>query len=522
MPARTAAVTRAMLTAEEKTEHRLKLFDLIAARSDFPAISKFLAEAIAAARSATASTQQLAGLVLKDFALTNAILRVVNSPVYCAGGEQKVSTISRAILLIGVDGVVNIAIGLTIFERFHGRANVVELKRLTIRSLLTGLYAHQLASELPGLDPEEAFVCGMLHDLGRLLVALHLPEEQQAIARLVAETGCGEEQACEQVLGLGYAELGRAVARSWNLPEQVAQTMGAGPPASDAPARTPLERLRSVVACAGEIATVATVRSDQERTTLLEQIGARYAAAVPVPPRRLETVLVTSAARLESLSSALHISPRDLELSAPGLVRAAAPRTVAAAPPPAPRLRPRRRLPGTPSRARRRRIFLSSLEEIVFALSHEYPLNDVLMMVLEGMYRGIGFEHVVLLLVTPDRTVLRGRFGLGARAQQIVAELYVGLRPPQGLFAEVVTGPREVDVLDLTDPVAAAGLPPRFVELVGTQACLLVPLVVHGVPIGAFYVDRSSADGPITEAERRDLRLLANHAALAFQHVHPS
>src|SRR5581483_10488693 len=262
-----------MLTAEEKTERRLKLFDLIAARSDFPAISKFLAEAIAAARSATASTQQLAGLVLKDFALTNAILRVVNSPVYCAGGEQKVSTISRAILLIGVDGVVNIAIGLTIFERFHGRANVVELKRLTIRSLLTGLYAHQLASELPGLDPEEAFVCGMLHDLGRLLVALHLPEEQQAIARLVAETGCGEEQACEQVLGLGYAELGRAVARSWNLPEQVAQTMGAGPPASDAPARTPLERLRSVVACAGEIATVATVRSDQERTTLLEQIG---------------------------------------------------------------------------------------------------------------------------------------------------------------------------------------------------------------------------------------------------------
>jgi HD-like signal output (HDOD) protein len=522
VPAGTEPVTRAMLTAEEKTERRLKIFNLIAARSDFPAISKFLAEAIAAARSATASTQQLASLILKDFALTNAILRVVNSPVYCAGGEQKVSTISRAILLIGVDGVVNIAIGLTIFERFHGRANVTELKRLTIRSLLTGLYAHQLASELPGLDPEEAFVCGMLHDLGRLLVALHLPAEQQAIRRLVAEAGLGEEQACEQVLGLGYAELGRAVARSWNLPEQLEQTMGAGPPASDAPPRTPLERLQRVVACAGEIAAIATVRSEPERTAQLEQIGACYAAAVPLGARRLEAVLMTSAAQLESLAFALHIGPHDLEQSAPGLVRAAAARDVAATAPPARRSSPRRRLPGAPSRARRRRIFLSSLEEIVLALSHAYPLNDVLMMVLEGMYRGIGFEHVVLLLVTPDRTVLRGRFGLGPRAQQIVAELHVGLRPPQGLFAEVVTGPREVDVPDLTDPIAAAGLPPRFVELVGTQTCLLVPLVVHGVPIGAFYVDRSAAHGPITEAERRDLRLLANHATLAFQHAHPS
>jgi GAF domain-containing protein len=138
------------------------------------------------------------------------------------------------------------------------------------------------------------------------------------------------------------------------------------------------------------------------------------------------------------------------------------------------------------------------------------------------MYRGIGFEHVVLLLVTPDRTLLRGRFGLGARAQQIVAELHIGLRPPQGLFAEVITGPREVDVPDLTDPVTMPGLPPHFAGLVGTQACLLVPLVVHGVPIGAVYVDRSDAAGPITEAERRDLRLLVNHAALAFQHAHPS
>jgi GAF domain-containing protein len=144
------------------------------------------------------------------------------------------------------------------------------------------------------------------------------------------------------------------------------------------------------------------------------------------------------------------------------------------------------------------------------------------MMVLEGMYRGIGFDHVVLLLVTPERSVLRGRFGLGDRAQQIVAELHVGLRPPQGLLAEVITGPREVHIPDLTDPVAAAGLPSTFVQLVGTHACLLVPLLVHGVPIGAFYVDRSAAYGPITEAERRDLRLLVNHAALAFRHAHPS
>jgi len=510
-----------MPSAEEKTERRLRIFDLIAAKSDFPAISQFLAEAVASARSATVSTQQLAGLILKDFALTNAILRVVNSPVYCAGGEQKVSTISRAILLIGVDGVVNIAIGLTVFERFHGRANVAELKRLTIRSLLTGLYAHQLASEVHGLNPEEAFVCGMLHDLGRLLVALHLPEQQEAIARLVAE-GLGEEQACERVLGVGYAELGRAVARSWNLPEQLEHTIGAGAPSNESAPRTHLERLQTVVACAGEIAQVATVRAEPERAALLERIGAQYAAAVPLGVRRLEEVLTTSTSRLESLASVLHISPRDLEHGAPGLVRAPAPAATPAPCPAAARPRRGRRPRGAPSRARRRRIFLSSLEEVTFALSHDYPLNDVLMMILEGMYRGIGFEHVALLLVTPDRAVLRGRFGLGDRAQQIVAELHVGLRPPQGLLAEVVTGPREVHVPDLTDAVAAAALPPDFVRLVGAQTFLLLPLLVHGAPLGAFYVDRSREQGPITEAERRDLRLLVNHAALALRHAHPS
>lgn len=485
---------------------------------DFPAVSRFLTEVLDATRSDIVSTQRLSTLILKDFSLTNAILRLVNSSYYRHAAEQQISTISRAILLLGIDTVTTIAVGLTVFERLAGRSDVKELKGLTVRALLTALYAREIASMVPGLHPEEAFICGMMLDLGRVTVAFNLPEQYRAIQHATTTDDADEEAAARRTLaGLSYRDVGQAMAQAWNLPQKVQDTTGSGDD-EHATTTTPLDRLRAAVLCARALSATAATRGEHERHERLAAVVARFGEHLPVTARRLDVLLTDSAERVDSLAQALHIGRRDIEQAAPGLFRRPA---AVVEVPDAP---PEHGWPGDHGTAsprtsteQRAELFVTTLGEIGYAIAQDYPLNDIFMMILEGMYRTIGFEHVLLALITPDRTALRGRFGLGDRSQHVVPTFTVPLRGAESTLATVITGPTELLVADTADAQAVAGIPPEFLALLHARTFMMLPLVIRGAAIGAFYVDRLAGQGTISEIDQRDLRVLVNQAVLAVR-----
>jgi HD-like signal output (HDOD) protein len=197
---------------------------------DFPTISKYIVEINLklSDHSIDSSASELANIILKDYALTNKLLKLVNSAFYGLVAD-KVTTVTRAVVLLGNDRVRLAAISLVLFEHFKRKSVVRHLKEEAIRSFWCGLMAKAVAQMQMQVEPEEAFICGLLHRLGRLLTIYHLPHEYRQIEERINEQHEDESGVVKQVLGITYRALGLAIARQWHFPDRIVQTMVALP-----------------------------------------------------------------------------------------------------------------------------------------------------------------------------------------------------------------------------------------------------------------------------------------------------
>jgi HD-like signal output (HDOD) protein len=147
-------------------------------RGDLPAFSDQIAEINSKLSSLTAinysSVGDLAKIILKDFSLTNKLLKVVNSAFY-ATLSGKVMTISKAVFLLGFDKVRMIAAALMIYDHLQNKTQAEELKEVAIASYMSGVIAASVAENMKRSEKEEAFICAMLYNLGKMLVICYLP-----------------------------------------------------------------------------------------------------------------------------------------------------------------------------------------------------------------------------------------------------------------------------------------------------------------------------------------------------------
>jgi len=209
--------------------HLGEIFSLIN-MTDLPAMSPHVQELIALAYDSRAGSDQLAEVILKDYSLTNKVLQLVNSAYY--GLSQKVSSISRAVTIIGFEAIRNMACGVAIFEDFV-KSGVERdgISELMTRSFLSGLWARALCAE-KGLkvQPEETFIASLLHDLGRVIVCIYLPEVYNRIRDGLGR-GLSDNEAEWLALGeINLAEIGQEVARFWNMSDKIISSMEVAPP----------------------------------------------------------------------------------------------------------------------------------------------------------------------------------------------------------------------------------------------------------------------------------------------------
>ena len=459
-----------------------RLLSHMTAQGDFPAVGLFLAEVTSALQRPTASSQQIANLILKDFALTNALLRTVNSAFFASARGQQVSTVSRAVLLLGVDTVGNLAVGLRLLEHFNGPGELRTVRTLMLESLLTGVHAREIAQCIRNVVPEEAFIAGLTHDLGRLSVAYYLPDAYAKISHRAARLGVSLTEAAPTVLETSFETIGQAIAQAWNFPDKICN-------ATDA---TTGGVLHHIVSFARELTTLLAATASDERSLRLIALRERFEPHLPVRAAELERLVTASSLRLQELLRILHVSPRALAED----LRPPTPPTDTTAP-----------------------LVLLAIDEITEALAGPFALNDVLMLVLEGMYRGLGFAHAVLLLVTHQRDVLRGRCMLGAGAEHLLAEMQVPLVSSGSDISAVITEQHE---LVTSGPFTALGFSPAVIAALAPSVAAALPIVVNGIAIGALYVDRGTTQPEISPEELRGLRLLRDQAILAVRHSRPA
>ncbi len=160
--------------------------------------------------------KELTRLVGQDPALSERVLRLANSPLH--GLRQKVSTVGEALQLLGLEAVKSIALSSAVHQVFQGSParHGLDLKRFWWHSLRCASVARLLAVNTVYPSPEEAFLGGLLHDIGKLLLWSNFRKEYSALGGL---------SAVERRLGLGHAEAGAWLIERWGLPAFLADAV---------------------------------------------------------------------------------------------------------------------------------------------------------------------------------------------------------------------------------------------------------------------------------------------------------
>jgi putative nucleotidyltransferase with HDIG domain len=162
-----------------------------------------------------ASVQEMAKLVSSDQVLSARILRLANSPSY---GFYRVSTISNAMILLGVNVVKSLALSSSIFEIME--KNSVGLWE---HSLGVGVAANLIARKLSLPECEEISTAALLHDIGKVIVSLKCSEAEEQIRSIVRERGMYMRDAEREVIDTDHAEVGGWLAKSWFLPDKLSE-----------------------------------------------------------------------------------------------------------------------------------------------------------------------------------------------------------------------------------------------------------------------------------------------------------
>ncbi len=163
-------------------------------------------------------------MVLREYSLTLGVVKTANSVTY-RRGALPIQSATHATMMLGARTVRQLASGLLLFENYARKSP--ELKELMLLSLLTANHARAAATRMQLQDPKEAQLCGMLRNLGEVLIAGNFPEDYARIRTLVREEGRSEAAATEAVLGFPFTDLGVEVSRHWGLPDSVVQGMRA-------------------------------------------------------------------------------------------------------------------------------------------------------------------------------------------------------------------------------------------------------------------------------------------------------
>jgi hypothetical protein len=368
----------------------------------------------------------------------------------------------------------------------------------------------------------------MFQNLGRLLVEFYFPQEGKQIRELVqaGSAALDEATAAQRVLGLTFTDLGQGVAKAWGLPDNLQRAMRApeGEPPSRAVPGAGLDRQRWVARLSTEVAD-AMLAEGADASKRIEAIAEGYARALAVKPEAVLAACASAQERLAQLAQAMQI-----QIGA----RARARRLLATPMQPEPdtldahTLRATDVAPLDDATLPRDAVQVADLlaqgvQDITqHMVGESFKLNEVLRMILETMFRALGFRRIVFCLRDARTNTLTGRFGLGEGAAEVAKSIQVTLAVKPGtlpdLFAAVCAKGADTLIADATVPTIATRLPAWFRERVGAPSFLLLPLMLKGAPFALIYADQAKPGGiELGEKELALLRTLRNQGVMAFR-----
>ncbi|HQT25358.1 MAG TPA: HDOD domain-containing protein, partial [Burkholderiales bacterium] len=456
------------------------------------------------------SVSNLSNVILRDFSLTNKLIKLVNAATYSQFGGT-ISTVSRAIVILGFDTVRSVAITLMLFEHLQNKSQASRLKDEIISTFFSGVLARELAPHVKLKNAEEAFICAMFYNLGKLLTAYYFPEEAIEIERLTEKME--EADAASTVLGLTYEELGVGIAQSWHFPDRIVSSMRKILGENVRKQESEIGMLRVLTNLSNELREIAQQGNPQEKASELEVLASRY-HALSVSERVLGRAIEDSLKEFILETRILGLDARDSVFLKKVNQWSGSSREADSA---EEVFQKTIKAEVQMDKADSATLLTAGLQDITNALLEGYDLNDLLRMVCETMYRSMGFSRVLLSIKDARQNVIVGKLGFGEKAEEVVKHFRFSLSGEKDVFLVALDQGVDVLISDIDAENIRERIPVWYLNSIDAKSFILLPMVVGGKPVGMLYADSVKTGLKIEGKELALLKTMRNQAVLAIK-----
>ncbi|MBN1843866.1 MAG: HDOD domain-containing protein [Deltaproteobacteria bacterium] len=171
------------------------------------------------------SIRMLSETIEKDQAMVSKILKLVNSAFY--GFRSKINTISHAITILGLSTIRNAIVSIAVVDAFSGKEafegfDITDFWKHSVAVAVTGRH---MAEKTRLSAPDEAFVAGILHDVGKVVLAQYFQEPFGQLLTCVRDDGLSFYEAEKKLLPADHAQIGGRLVKKWQLPASLVETI---------------------------------------------------------------------------------------------------------------------------------------------------------------------------------------------------------------------------------------------------------------------------------------------------------
>lgn len=227
-----ACALRDLLTSKE-------LGALVSQIKSLPSLPSLYTRIIEILQSDDPSLQKIGEIVSEDIAMSAKVLQLVNSSFF--GIARRISNPVQAVMFLGLETVKALVLSVQIFAKWESsKVKGFDIERLWHHSMTVGAMAKRLAEteQLAARAVDEAFTAGLLHDVGKLILAASLPDAYQKVMAASKAQRIPLWRAEEQAFGTTHAEVGAYLLGLWGLPTSIVEAVAWHHRPAECPART--------------------------------------------------------------------------------------------------------------------------------------------------------------------------------------------------------------------------------------------------------------------------------------------
>lgn len=454
-----------------------------ACEKELPVLSGTLGEIDRVLSHEEYSAFALARVVLQDPPLTARVLKVVNTVFHNPSGRT-ISTVSRAVMILGFETIRSICTSIAILEALLPGAMRERLFDEIALAIHAAVIARDLARRRHDPAPEEVFVTTLLLRLGPMVFWSLGGKECEALEAATGGDVCQSDAHDLAVLGFSLHSFTRALAEAWNLPRldeafqdptsarntllrlawKVAEESRRG---WQSPAMRPLIRDTAWLLSCDEESALQSLHA-------LTRDAAEYSLALGSSEVSLRIPVPTEAGRPQEEEDISSFGETDAQNE------------------------------------------LRVLQEITTNLLDRLDVNSIFQMVLEGIHRGVGMDRTVLAFVDPRSGEIHARIALGVHRRRMMEDLRFPMRGgPNHVLSQLLAtnGSRRIDpnALEPGDSLDH----PLYRHFEGTPF-LAQAVTVNGRALGLFIADRHATGRPVDQSVWDNFRLLVRQADIAL------